>query len=202
VILICSAWDKEIKFLQENSPGPDYLIEPLGIGFLDAALNLQQILNKKKFDHIVFLGTAGSYTRDLDLGEIVSVSAVSLLNFATVLGFGYNPVQYPTFFAERLFLDQKLKPVQCLSGLEITNNENFAQSIVTDYPESGLVENLELFGVAKVADAMQIPWSALLGVTNYIAKDAHQQWHERHQEVSEQLCKAFLEALQQGWSPR
>ena len=59
MILICSAWEEENKYL--DCPNESFEILNLGIGYLDAALNLEAFLsrNKENIEKIFFIGTAG-----------------------------------------------------------------------------------------------------------------------------------------------
>lgn len=180
MILVCAAWQEEIKYLDQNI---EHQVITLGIGYLEAALNLESFLNKNpKPKEIIFIGTAGSYSQALSIGELVNVSSVSLLNIGTVLKQSYIPKEYESF--------QSSGKIQCLSSLEITNSAELSKKI-SNLSSKSLVENMELYGVAKVASRHDIPWSAILGITNYTDENAHQDWKANHQRVSADLCKSF-----------
>jgi nucleoside phosphorylase len=71
MLLVCSAFDKELIGLNLSI---DHDRALLGIGFLEAAINLETIVNKKKYQKIIFIGTAGSYSKNYSIGDSVSVS--------------------------------------------------------------------------------------------------------------------------------
>lgn len=175
--LICSACEAEIAGIDTNLS-----TAILGVGYLEAALNLQQIIQQQKITEIIFIGTAGSYHNNLQIGDIVSVTKSSLL---LGLNKAYAPIDYESFMASNT--DVQFVSVMCLSSLEITSDEASSKQIYQHYQEQYLVENMELYGVAKVANMNNIPWSAYLGITNYTNANAHQDWLEHNVRVSEKF---------------
>lgn len=188
MLLICSAWQEEVKTLKDQTS-----IKTLGIGYLEAALNLNNILRDINYSRIIFLGTAGAYSDALSVGDIVSVSSVGLLNCLTIQGQGYLPKEYNSYTSSPTI--RHSTTVNCLSSLEITTSETISKTIIKKSPftiQVPLVENMELYGIAKVAHEHKLPWSALLGITNHTNGNAHLDWKANHEKVSEKLCEAFL----------
>jgi len=215
--LICSAWQEELKYIeprdrhgaarlamtrdaalamtgdQPRSCEATPMLAALGIGYLEAALELTRILEQHSdIDEIVFLGTCGSYNHDLNIGDVVSVSSVRLLERGTVLGLAYSvgtPSRYEAngdcFAALAMTGDAA---VDCLCSLEITNSSELSAQILKHYGFERAVENMELYGVARVASERGIKWSAHLGVTNYTDLNAHRDWQANHQSLSQQLA--------------
>lgn len=183
--LLCSACHSEIQGFANSSK--DFLQAILGIGYLEAALNLQQIILSQTITQIVFVGTAGSYSTNIDLGEIVSVHKSALL-----LGLkdSYIPREYQEFSSN--FVDERFKGAKCLSSLEITQNELLSTQIYSIQKENYLVENMELYGVARVANANNIPWSAYLGITNYTDSKAHEDWLRYNEVLSQSMSSLSL----------
>ena len=192
--LICSAWTKETQALSEKLDD-SYRIVALGIGYLDAALNLERILSKdNEIEKIIFIGTAGAYSKTIELGSLVEVSRIALLNFGTVDQKAYVPKPYPEYhcFAS---LDKKIKKVTCLSNLEITKDTKVSKKVMDTFTTRDIVENMELYGVGKIANYYKKPLSALLGVTNYTNIDAHDDWKEQEELVSAKLAEHLLKQL-------
>ncbi len=195
VRLICSACDDEIKFLANTDLG-DSLICSLGIGFLDAALNLEKLLRSQTIEQIIFIGTAGSYNKALLIGEIVSVNSTAALNLGALLGLAYVPAKQESFKLEAF---KDFKSALCFSSLEISREEIIAEKlIVQNSAEKFLVENMELYGVAAVAAKNKIPLKSLLGITNYINPNAHEDWKVNNLEVSEKLCGVIASIAKQS----
>ncbi len=188
--LICAAWNEELK-----SVNSDALVAVLGIGYLEAALELTRILNEREdIDEIVFLGTCGSYNSELKIGDVVSISSVSLLERGEVLGLAYNVREGMSYQSGHCHAASRLAmTVPCLCSLEITNSSELSTRILEHYGFTQAVENMELYGVARVASQRGIKWSAHLGVTNYTNIEAHQDWLSNHQELSKKLGETILE---------
>jgi nucleoside phosphorylase len=183
MLLVCSAWKEEIKNLDPRLANQNILIQPLGIGFLDASIELCRLLkNNPHINKIIFLGTAGSYKNNLAIGDLISIKSTSLLNLGSRLDLSYSPIKNNFIPASNLF--SGLKTAHCLVSMEISKKENL---IISD--EEYLVENMELFGVARVAEINNIPWSSVLSITNYVCSEGHKQWVSSHEEKSKQLCE-------------
>jgi uncharacterized protein YlzI (FlbEa/FlbD family) len=196
MLLICSAWEEEVRALngQQSTVNGEH-IKTLGIGYLEAALKLNNILRDANYSRIIFLGTAGAYSNELQIGDIVNVASVALLNPLTIEGKGYVPREYNLYESSRVNGQGSTVNANCLSSLEITTNEVISKTIIENSPftvhQLPLTENLELYGVAKVASEHNIPWSAFLGITNYTNVNAHQDWKANHERVSEKLCESL-----------
>lgn len=164
----------------------------LGIGYLEAAIKLEQFLSSNPdITEVIFTGTAGSYSKDLEIGNLVEVDSVALLNFGTVQRLSYVPREYEVFTSSKLEA-RGSRLVHCLSSLEITQDEKISGKIIEYFnnldcfakarnDELILIENMELYGIAKVAEAHKLPWSAQLKITNYTNKNAHQDWLKNNQ---------------------
>ena len=203
MILVCSAWEEETKYLDLCQ---DKLkIVQLGIGYLQAALNLQRFIFKRgkvespllsdkyipQIEKIYFIGTAGLIS-EADINwdmPVFSVNKVSLSLPLSLKKQAYVPKAYPEF---SLKVANDLNVADCLSSLEITSSSELSSEI--EYRT--LLENMELYGVAQVAEEFNITCSALLGVTNRTNASAHQDWISNHKRVSKLLCGCFSELMQ------
>ena len=225
MILVCSAWEEETKYLDLRQD--KFKIIHLGIGYLQAALNLQRfLLSRGKAEHgalqespvlsyrdlpqiekIYFIGTAGLISK-ADINWDMPVFSVNKVSLSLPLSFkkqAYIPKAYPEFILEA---STELNVADCISSLEITNSSKLSRDIEglvsarnkesKENTENGipyrfLLENMELYGVAQVAAELNIPCSALLGITNRTDASAHQDWSSNHKRVSKLLCRCFSE---------
>lgn len=226
MILICSAWETETKYLSKDSRFKHSVqVETLGVGYLNAALRIRQIIERFReenhsvnYQRIIFLGTAGLYSlrNSLQIGDCVSVDATKLLHLGSFLGLAYTPndtkhdlCSMPSLKSREgalcvnpdgdivmsdqdFTLSKNFKKAFCMCSLEITKSKELSETIAEHYKNHNLVENMELYGVAKVCSDYQIPWNAFLGITNLTHENAHQQWQANHEQVSEELCNQFL----------
>ena len=235
MILVCSAWEEETKYLDLCQD--KFKIIHLGIGYLQAALNLQRFILKDEeaengivrqtsvlsggylpqIEKIYFIGTAGLIS-EADINwdmPVFSVNKVSLSLPLSLKKQAYVPKAYPEFI---LKLSNDLNVADCFSSLEITSSSELSRDIerlvsvengedgenveiqVPLPPHDGavyqpLLENMELYGVAQVAEEFNIPCSAILGVTNRTDASAHKDWISNHERVSKLLCECFSELM-------
>lgn len=196
MVLICSACIEEHKFLKSSNLSENFQYLELGLGYLNAAINLDRYLNKlkKKPEKIIFLGTAGVF-ESLKIADLVCVKNVSLLLSASRMNLAYSPIKKEdlTISSSLSKEFENIKKVRCFSSLDISLSKFLYLELKKDFPDEILVENMELFGLAKVSDDHKIPWEAYLGISNFIGARAHQEWKETNEIVSEKLNKWFLE---------
>jgi hypothetical protein len=157
MILVCSAWEEETKYLDLCQD--KFKIIHLGIGYLQAALNLQRfILNKENaeiedceqsqnenvgngfmylggrysslIEKIYFIGTAGLISEaDIDWDmPVFSVNKVSLSLPLSLRKQAYVPKPYPEFIL-KLTNDLNINVADCLSALEITSSSEISSEI-------------------------------------------------------------------------
>lgn len=201
MILICSAWNEETKYLKLNPA--KFQILDLGIGYLEAAINLTLFLNKNSEapKKIIFIGTAGLISNiELDWSNpIYSVNEISLNLTASLRHEAYIPAPYPHFRAQGI---RELPQCKCISSLEITQSRKLSDFLVANYKNNStknenaveeipLLENMELYGVASVAEKFKIPYSAILAVSNKTDENAHSDWERNHRRTSELACTAL-----------
>lgn len=208
MLLIVSAIPSEIESLVElteatrNHVEPtvyfsskyNVLMAPVGIGFLNAALGLQKILfGKKKVRKVIFCGTAGVYPdheSSFPVGESVQASGTTLFDSASEL----EQSRYPSLLKEERFdasgAREELATARVATVMGITATEELASRIST----SGHceVENMELYGIAKVCSDYQVEWSAQLGITNVVGSQGHKQWMCHHKRIEQKNSEVLF----------
>ena len=199
--IICSAWEEETKYLSKEVR-EKFIIYHLGIGYLSAALNLQKIILENKLTEINFLGTAGLVQNteekfSINDTKVYRIEKSSLLRALTITGSAYTPVTYPSYSLNNANTNKTLKSLttaNCISSLEISKSAELSSKILDSQSNTEiLLENMELYGVAKLASEYQIPCNTFLSTSNFTNANAHQDWKENHQKASEKLCKVFRE---------
>jgi nucleoside phosphorylase len=195
--IICSAWDQEIEKLSSHYDSDQFIKVPLGIGYLEAARKLEEILleNKdKKIEAIIFIGTCGSYKKNLEIGDIVQIQKSRLLLLGKLEEKAYVPQKrYEDFILRVLKSAGELKTADCMSSMEVTNDDITAAKIYKDIGKEFLVENMELYGVVHVAEKHKISCFSLMAVANYNNIFANREWDNNQEEVSAKLCKFLNE---------
>jgi hypothetical protein len=143
MILVCSAWEEETKYLDLCQD--KFKIIQLGIGYLQAALNLQRFILKDeetengivrqtsiltggylpRIEKIYFIGTAGLIS-EADINwdmPVFSVNKVSLSLPLSLKKQAYLPKAYPEFI---LKTSTELNVADCISALEITSSSELS----------------------------------------------------------------------------
>jgi len=213
MILIVSAISSETKRLitllkgskVETIPGlwkseeENVFISALGVGYLEAALKLRDLLFQidiKQVEGIIFCGTAGVYNEQdgLGIGDICSCCETILTDAAAEAGLSHfatplikGPIQ------SSFQLQLELSEACVMTLLTLTLSEEIAGTIGSRV--KGAVENMELFGIARVCDDLKIPWNAVLGITNQVGSKGNKQWTENHLDQENKLCDFLAEYL-------
>jgi hypothetical protein len=186
--LITGAFDGEIDLLRNHPKFPH--VNPMGIGNLEQAIQTFAYLVKNpQIQQIVFLGSCGVYSwNEIKRNTIVSPNAVYSKELITALGLGKQLPMDPPFYP--LHNDPMFSDGICNAPSSIT-----LQTMETPPLKSWQAfafENLELFGLAKVADQFHIPITAYLVVTNGVGPNGSFEWQTHWRESSNQLQNLFL----------
>jgi len=159
----------------------------LGIGNVEAAITLSQILSAAPFDCVYFVGTAGILPgHNLTIGEAVEVSWV-------------QPAQVP---GERLVgslfenIECGLRPetegVHVWSPTGVSETRDLAEN-ATKF--AAHVENLELWGVARVCKRFEVDFGAVLGLSNFVGENGGAEWAENQDRAATTACQRVAELL-------
>lgn len=186
--LITSAFEGEIDLLRKESKFPH--LEPMGIGNLEQAIQVSNYLfQNPDVKQIVFLGSCGVYPwSPFPMGTIVSPKEVHCKEISDLFGLGKQlPTNPPFHFLKS---DPYFTQTNCNAPATITL-QTFSEGFQNVW-EHFQVENLELFGLTKVAERFQIPVTAYLVITNVVGPNGSMEWQTNWREASNQLQKSFL----------
>ena len=148
------------------------------------AYNLAQILSRAKYDLAINCGVAGSFIRDIKIGEVVYVAqdifaelgAEDDEKFLTLSQLGligsdtFTPdaiKQYPVL--------NKLKKVKGITVNTVHGNENSIKKI-TDRLQPD-IETMEGAAFYFVCESEKIPAIQLRGISNYVEKRNRENWN-------------------------
>ncbi len=159
---------------------------PIGVGLIEATMNLTRLALFDKPDFLLFIGSAGSYGNHKIFDIVTSKTAANI-----ELGFlddrCYTPLEN-IVSAE----DSQNVPRETL---RIVNSSNY---ITTDSVSSkkfltlGLeLENMEFFAVLSIAKEYDIPVTGVFVVTNYCNTNAHKDFMQNHKQAK-QLLTEFI----------
>ncbi|MBT4289097.1 MAG: hypothetical protein HOD92_17360 [Deltaproteobacteria bacterium] len=158
-------------------------ILPLGVGFLAAAIKLQQFYYQHpEINSVLFCGTAGSYKDRNHIGKLVLCQSTILADAAAELKLSlYAPVLEREALQPTLKLDLDLTSGKILTALTLTKSDeaadNIAQNTNSDF------ENMELYGIASVSKLLNLKWNSILGITNKVGRNGHVEWFKNHRPI-------------------
>ena len=198
-LLITSAIEAELaplaevlqaKKIDSGWESPIARLLPLGIGPIQALSSLLRF--KEPITELLFIGTAGYFDADqFQIGELVQAQSVTLFDGATLLGQAHFALMQnsPPLIASGPTLG--LKAVTVANSLSVTRGTTLARAVQQD--TNCAVENLELYGVAYGAAQLEVPWAALLGLTNQVGPEGQQQWQTNHKNIALQSSQFLVE---------
>lgn len=165
---------------------------PIGVGLVESASNLTQLILTHKPSFLFFIGTAGSYGHYSIFDLVYSHHATNI-----ELGFLDNHCYTPIENRIEAKLPYVSRETNCIvnSSNYITTNPTFAEKL---FKEGITLENMEFFSVLNVANKFNIPCSGLFVVTNACNKRAHDDFIQNHTKAKELLtftCKKLFEGL-------
>ena len=152
----------------------------IGIGLINSASNLTQICLEQKPKNLLFIGSAGSYTKDIKVFDIFSSSSGANLENSFLLDSSYTPLENLIKIEDSFVKDS----ITINSSNYITTDFELAQK----YQKYKIyLENMEFFAVLNIAKRFEIPVGGIFIVTNYCNKEAHQDFIKNHQLSKEKL---------------
>ncbi|MDR2905383.1 MAG: purine-nucleoside phosphorylase [Helicobacteraceae bacterium] len=153
---------------------------PIGVGLINAAINLTELCVMERPKYLLFVGTAGSYDTDLAHLEIVTSEGAANIELSFIMGKSYTPLE-----------NILISPGGLVAHQTIVNSSNY---ITTDAEiakemkrhKIGL-ENMEFFSVISVANEFGVSAGGVFCVTNHAVADAHDQYNRNHAAALDKL---------------
>lgn len=151
---------------------------PIGIGLVEAAMNVTRLCLFDKPEYLLFIGSAGSYG-GFGLLELVESKTAANIELSMLQNQAYTP------------LDNVVSTF-CGNGRDVVvNSSNY---ITTDAALArkmlgmGIgVENMEFFAVMRVAQEFGIRSGGLFCITNYCNAQAHGDFLANHEAAKAKL---------------
>lgn len=178
---------EEAGLISGNLSGHSVTLAAIGIGSVEAAITLSQILGAHPFDKVYFVGTGGILPgHKLEINQAVEVSWV-------------QPAQAP---GERLVgslfdnIECDLRPpeegvhVWCSQG--VSESQELARHAASFAAQ---VENLELWGVARACKRFETPFGAVLGLSNLVGEQAGEQWQANRESAAMAACHKMADII-------
>lgn len=153
---------------------------PIGVGMINAAINLSKILAHKKYEKIIFLGSCGVYDEDLPLKRLFLANTFTQYEHPKSSSF-YSPIEL-----EIIINIPKSKLIQ--ASVNSSNHICKDKLKAYKYKEAKcMLENMESFSVASCAKAYGCELGVLLCSTNYCDENAHENFMKNYKLSNEML---------------
>lgn len=186
--LVTGAFEGEINLLKASNQFP--YLEVMGIGNLEAAVQLSEYLSKNRnIRHIVFFGSCGAYVwSGIKIGSFISPNRVYSKEISHALKMAKQIPETPEFY--EMTPDKSLQITTCNAPTTITLID------LKNPPEESWknleIENLELFGISKVASKFSVTVTAYLAVTNLVGPNGSNDWVKNWKSLSHSLQNKIL----------
>ena len=183
-ILVVAATSFEAGGLKTDFESRNAEIEFLitGVGMVTTAFSLGKHLATHHYDLIVNLGIAGSFDRDIVLGEVVEVVEDSLselgaeddLTFLPIETLGFGESIFETDTRLSTYTDQQLKQVTAITVNTVHGQEQSIQKLTGRIqPQLESMEGAAFFYACK---QVGVPCLQIRAVSNYVEKRNRDAW--------------------------
>ena len=211
-VLITAATAMELERIKNetiHNDGVEIIFCVTGVGAVSTVFNLLEILHKEKFDVVIQVGIAGSFDKQLALGDTVAVEKELLYEMGV-----FENNHYKTVF-EMGLIDGDTKPftnsilinphtvLLDLTGLKkaiaITNNEiSTSATKIKLYNEKygAEIESMEGGAFHYVAIMKSISFIQLRGISNYVGDRDKNNWKIKEAIISySDVCNQLIKKL-------
>jgi futalosine hydrolase len=146
-----------------------------GVGMVNTAIYLTKELVKKKFDLVINMGVAGSFSKELKNGDVVEVveDNFSEIGFENNLEFS----KFTDFDVKTKYLNSSrtsLKKVRAITVNTVHGNKATIFEIVKR--ESTEIESMEGASVFKVCEEFNVPCMQIRAISNKVEKRNKNNW--------------------------
>lgn len=154
----------------------------IGVGLVDSAMILSSIVLKDNPKELIFIGSAGSYDKSVNIFDIFVSSTAMQIETSFITHNSYTPIF------------NKIENVSCETNIivnssnYITTDENLSKQMLN----AGIkLENMEFFSVLRIAQYFEISAFGIFCVTNYCDTDAHSYFLKNHS-LAEQYLESYV----------
>ena len=161
---------------------------PIGIGMIEVAINLTQLILLKKPDFLLFVGSAGSYGNQ-KIFDIIEVKNASNIENSFFNASAYSPIENKILSSDYSIDIGVPRGTFVNSSNYITTDKSLGKFYIKEGIE---IENMEYYSIAKVAEKFNIPVRGIFIITNYCDENAHQYFIKNHQKSIEKLTKYII----------
>ena len=165
-------------------------VRSVGVGLIESTITLTEICAHQKPECLIFLGSAGSYSLEVELLSLYTSTHATQIESSLLTHASYTPLKQS--------IDSLLVPCETIERIHALGLEqmrvNSSNYITTDRAhavrmlERGIgLENMEFFALMSVAQRYGVPAMGVFCVSNYCHAEAHSEFVQNHRAVKEKL---------------
>lgn len=172
----------------------------VGVGLVEAAAGAARAIQSVRPRTVLFVGTAGLYpgTRlRIAIEDAAIATRMRLLSHAVLRRHSYLPDPMPSVLKADTSITGALARATGLPIADIACPLGITRDPSTARRASRVaaLENLEAFAVASAAATAQVPFAAILGVSNNVGRRAHAEWKRHGAAAAASACQAIARWL-------
>ena len=138
-----------------------------GVGMLNAAINLTKELHENKYDLVINMGVAGSFSSKIKIGDVVEVTE----DYFSEIGFedGESFSEFSDFDIKDRFIvaaRTSLRKVRAITVNTVHGNQNSIDNIIERLDPD--IESMEGAAIFQVCDEMKIPCMQIRSISNKV----------------------------------
>jgi futalosine hydrolase len=192
-ILIVAATDTELVLLLKSKiklQASSFQILVTGIGMVSTAFALGKELALNKYDLAINAGIAGSYNRNIRIGEVVNVVSDTIYEMGAEDGNNFIPFHKLDVeklseinTGEGIIINnspinneavRKLRMVKAISVNTINGNEEKIKKIIADFNPD--IETMEGVAFMYACSKVKLPYLQIRSISNYVEKRNTNNW--------------------------
>ena len=166
--------------------------EVVGVGPVVAAATAARILERRRPDKVVLVGTGGSYDGGPPVFSAIASARLGMSYGVATLGLGYVPRAPQPVDADPELLERLSLPRHNVLTVGAVTTDTLLAGRLSD---GWTVEHLEAYAVALACREARIPFVAVLGIANTVGADAHVQWLTNRDAAQQAAREAVLPLL-------
>lgn len=187
-MFVCAGNGEEFEFARS-----------IGVGLVESAITLSKLCMSEQVESLVFVGSAGSYDKEVDLLELFVSTQATQIESSLLVGESYTPLKQEVKSLENVSCETIRKILSLNLPQAIVNSSNYicvdsAYALRMKEREI-LLENMEFFSVLSVARRFNIPALGVFCVSNHCGERAHRDFLENREEVMRRL-RGVVEKLE------
>ena len=187
-MFVCAGNGEEFEFARS-----------IGVGLVESAITLSKLCVTEGVESLVFVGSAGSYDKEVDLLELFVSTQATQIESSLLVGESYTPLKQEIKSLKNVSCETISKILSLNLPQAIVNSSNYIcidSAYALRMKERGiLLENMEFFSVLSVARRFNIPALGVFCVSNHCHSKAHKEFAENLLKVLRLLRSISLTAF-------